>query len=70
MYEGDPTGWLQVAAATGLRSLFVMPGLALAGVRGRKLVVASLAGSVGITLALFAVYGLRRAGIVSWKDGA
>ncbi len=44
-----------------------MPGLAVAGVRGKRLLYGSVLGSVGITAALFAVYGLRRAGIVTWK---
>lgn len=63
VYEGDPGGWPKVATATLLRAFFVMPGLALAGIRGRKLVLGSIGGSVGITAALFALYGLKRSGV-------
>lgn len=67
VYEGDPAGWAKVATATALRAIFVAPGLAVAGIRGRKLLVGSLAASAGITTALFLLYGLKRAGVMKWS---
>ena len=63
--EGEPGGWWKVAKATALRAVFVAPGVAVAGLRGRKLVLGSLLGSVGITIALFALYGAQRGGAVA-----
>lgn len=67
VYEGDPGAWPRVVTATAMRAFFVAPGLAVAGIRGKKLLVGSLAGSVGITAALFALYGLKRAGVMAWN---
>ncbi len=67
VYEGDPGAWPRVLTATAMRTFFVLPGLAAAGVRGRQLLLGSLFGSVGITAALFALYGLKRAGVVKWN---
>lgn len=66
VYEGDPGAWGRVVVATGLRTVFVLPGLAIAGVRGRQLLLGSFLGSVGITAALFALYGLKRAKVMQW----
>lgn len=60
VYEGDPAGWLWVGGGTFARSLFILPGLYLAGVRGKRLFLGSLLGSVTISTALFVFYGLRR----------
>lgn len=66
VYEGEPGSWAKVATATAMRAFFICPGLAIAGVRGRQLVYGSLLGSCGITAALFALYGLKRAGVMRW----
>ena len=42
------------------RSLLIAPGLAVAGLRGEKLAVASVYASVGVTLALLFVYSMRK----------
>lgn len=67
VYEGDPGAWPRVATGTLTRAFFILPGLALAGIRGRNLIVGSALGSVGITVALFALYGLKRAGVMKWE---
>lgn len=66
MYEGDPGAWPRVVTGTLMRAFFILPGLGLAGIRGRNLIVGSALGSVGITAALFVLYGLKRAGAVKW----
>ena len=43
-----------------MRTTFILPGLYLAGVRGKKLFLGGLFGSLTITTALFVFYGLRR----------
>jgi hypothetical protein len=68
VYEGDPSGWPKVVTATALRTGFVLPGLALAGIRGRQLLLGSLLGSVGITAALFILYGVKRSGYMNWSS--
>lgn len=68
VYEGDPNGWARVATATLMRAFFVAPGLAIAGVRGKKLVLGAVLGSAGITGALFVLYGLKRAGVMRWSS--
>jgi len=58
--EGEPGGWPAVAWGTVKRSAFIAPGLALAGIRGKQLVLGSVYASLGITAALFALYLARR----------
>ncbi len=62
--EGEPYAMARVAGATAMRGLFIVPGLAFAGVRGKKLVLGAAYGAVGITVALFVLYGLRRSKIM------
>lgn len=64
--EGEPGSWGRVLVGTLQRSLFLAPGIALAGVRGEQLVKAALLGSAGITGVLFAIYSLRRGGHIRW----
>ena len=52
--NGDMTAPVEFLGWTMLRSLIMLPGLAVAGVRGRQLVVASLAGSTFVSM--FALY--------------
>ncbi len=44
--EGHPGALLRMGAFTLLRSMILAPGLALAGIRGRQLIVGSLGGSL------------------------
>lgn len=63
--EGEPFAVARVVGATAVRSAFIVPGLALAGVRGRHLLWGAVLGATGITAALFALYGLRRARVMN-----
>jgi hypothetical protein len=66
--ENQPGGWGRVATGTAQRALFLVPGIALAGVRGGQLAGAALLGSMTITAWLFLLYSLRRKGYVkSWR---
>jgi len=65
--EGEPGAVVRVITATAIRAAFILPGLALAGVRGRKLFVGAALGSTSITSALFILYGLRRAQLLQWR---
>ena len=68
VYEGDPGGWPAVAFGTLQRSLFLLPGLWVAGVRGQRFWLGGLLGSASITASLFVLYGLRRAQVVApWE---
>lgn len=58
--EGERGAWGKVLVGTAQRSAFLAPGLALAGVRGERLVSASLLGSLSITASLFVLYAGRR----------
>lgn len=42
------------------RSLLIAPGLAVAGLRGRKLATSSVYASIGVTLALVLLYAGRK----------
>jgi len=64
--EGEPGGWPGVIWGTVKRSAFVAPGLALAGIRGKQLVLGSVYSSLGITAALFALYLARKNGYVEF----
>lgn len=58
--EGRPGATLRLLGLTAMRSLFVAPGLYLAGVRRpAQLAGYSLAASVSISVCLVAYYGLR-----------
>lgn len=54
--RGESGALGKVVVSTALRSLFIMPGMAIAGVRGTKLVVGSLLSSATITAMLFLFY--------------
>ena len=64
--EGEPGALGRVLIGTLQRSLFIAPGIALAGIRGEQLVKAALLGSAGVTGWLFLLYSLRRGGYISW----
>jgi hypothetical protein len=63
--EGEPGGWGKVAIGTAQRAMFIVPGIAIAGGRGKTLWLGAVLGSVGITLMLFAFYGAQRRGLVA-----
>lgn len=66
--EGEPEGPGRVIVGTLQRSLFIAPGLALAGLRGESLVKSALLASASITGCLFGLYALRRGGYIrSWR---
>ncbi len=60
LIERRPGSVGRVAQLTVTRALFAAPGLWLAGVRGRQLLVASVAASATITAWLIAYYAARR----------
>lgn len=68
VFEGKPGAWGRTTIGTGQRSLFILPGLWVAGIRGPKLFTGAVAGSVCITLALFGFYALRRRGVFRGQD--
>lgn len=61
---GQPGAILRMTAFTLLRSLILAPGLAIAGIRGRTLILSSVAGSVTMTS-----YALGCALYSKWKSG-
>lgn len=65
--EGDRGGWPKVITGALQRSLFIAPGLALAGIRGEKLLKGSLYGSAAVTGFLFVMYALRKKGILRMR---
>lgn len=52
--NGDMTAPVEFLGWTALRSLIMVPGLAIVGIRGKKLFAAALAGSTFVSL--FALY--------------
>lgn len=64
VYEGVPGAWGRVLVTTAQRSLFIFPGLLLAGIRDKRLVYGAVGGSISITCALLIFYGLRKKGIM------
>jgi hypothetical protein len=68
--NGERGANFQVVKGMLTRTLVMMPGMALAGIRGKELLLGSLLGSVGISASLFALYLGRRNEIVSdWTEG-
>jgi len=61
--EGEPGAWGRVIGVTLARALFIVPGLYLGGIRGRKILTGSLMAATTITGALFILYGLKRSGM-------
>jgi hypothetical protein len=59
--EGRPGGWTRTFGLTLWRAVIISPGLIVAGVRGRPLVVGSLLGSVSATLYLLGYYQWQKA---------
>lgn len=64
--EGEPGGWPKVITGTIKRSVFIAPGLALAGIRGKQLVLGSIYSSVVVTAWLFGLYLARKKGYVEF----
>lgn len=62
--EGEPGSVGRVIFGTLQRSLFLAPGLGLAGLRGEQLVRSALLASASITGCLFGLYTLRRGGYI------
>jgi hypothetical protein len=54
--EGQPNAWYKVASLTAVRAALIAPGLWLAGVRGWRLPVYSVMGSMTITGGLLVYY--------------
>lgn len=54
--RGEPGAFGKVLVSTGLRALLILPGMAIVGVRGSRLVAGSLLSSATITAALFLFY--------------
>ena len=65
--EGEKGAWGRVLYGALQRSLFIAPGLALAGIRGGKLVRGSLYSSATITGFILLTYVLRKKGIVRFR---
>jgi hypothetical protein len=59
--EGQPGAAWRFLGATLVRSLFIAPGLALVGQRGKQLVFGALGASVSISAILILFYGYQRA---------
>lgn len=57
--DGEPGAWWRVLGVTSKRLALIVPGLYLAGLRGPKLVKASLSTTTTITLGLLALYALQ-----------
>jgi hypothetical protein len=64
LIKGEPEALKDTAIGILQRSFFIFPGLYLAGVNPRKLVQASLIGSVSITASLILLYKLREKGLI------
>lgn len=60
MIEGKPGALPRVAKLTALRSIFLVPGLFAAGIRGTMLLKGAGLGSVGLSLYLLGLYSLRK----------
>ena len=60
MIEGKPGSLPRVAKLTALRSVFLLPGLYVAGVRGSMLLRGAGLGSVGLSLYLLGLYSVRK----------
>lgn len=66
--EGEPGALGRVFFGTLQRSVFIVPGLLLAGLRGEPLVRTALLASTSITYCFFGLYALRRGGYIkSWS---
>lgn len=60
MIEGKPGALPRVAKLTALRSVFLVPGLYVAGIRGVTLLRSAGFGSVSLSLYLLGLYSLRK----------
>lgn len=60
MIEGKPGALPRVVKLTALRSVFLVPGLYVAGVRGPALLKGAAWGSVGLSLYLLGLYSTRK----------
>lgn len=59
--EGRPGGWPRTVGLTLWRAVVLSPGLIVAGLRGRPLVLGSLLGSVSATVYLLGYYRWQKA---------
>ena len=59
--EGRPGGWSRTAGLTLWRAVVISPGLIVAGIRGKPLLLGSLLGSVSATVYLLGYYQLQKA---------
>ncbi len=60
MIEGKSGALPRVVKLTALRSVFLVPGLYVAGIRGATLLKGAGFGSVGLSLYLLGLYSLRK----------
>lgn len=60
MIEGKPGALPRAIKFTALRSVFLVPGLYAAGIRGTTLLKGAGLGSVGLSLYLLGLYSVRK----------
>ncbi len=58
--EGKAGAWPRVIGLTALRSVFIVPGLYTAGIRGRQLYTGAAYGSIGISLWILGLYSMKK----------
>jgi hypothetical protein len=58
--NGEDGAWGRVMTGSLQRSIFIAPGLLLAGIRGTRVITGSLLASASITAWLFAYYANQR----------
>ena len=57
--RGEQGGWGKVVISTALRAILILPGMALSGVRGSRLLWGAGLSSATITVFLFIFYGAK-----------
>ena len=60
MIEGKPGALPRVVKLTALRSVFLIPGLFAAGIRGTTLLKGAALGSVSLSVYLLGLYSVRK----------
>ena len=58
--DGEPGAWPRVFTGSAQRAVVIVPGLWLAGIRGRQLATGALYASATITTFLFVLYSLKK----------